>query len=131
LRAARPHDRAAGGASYGPHRADLAVAHAETGVPAARCSTGEQKSLLIAIVLGHAALLAEARGRPPILLLDEVAAHLDRRRRGALFAALRARGGQSWLSGTDEAVFAELGSAARFVRVEDGRLAPAPERTPR
>ncbi len=114
LRAARPRDIAAGRATDGPHRADLLVTHAAKAMAAAHCSTGEQKALLIAIVLAHAALVAERQGRPPILLLDEIAAHLDMARRAALFAALQGLGGQSWLTGTDRELFLDCPAATRI-----------------
>jgi DNA replication and repair protein RecF len=104
----RARDAAAGRALDGPHRTDLIVTHAAKAMPAANCSTGEQKALLIAIVLAHAALVAQRHGRPPILLLDEIAAHLDEARRAALFAALAAMGVQAWLTGTDPDLFAGL-----------------------
>ena len=85
----------------GPHRADLLFTHVPKALPAALCSTGEQKALLVAVVLAHAGLIAAARGFAPLLLLDEVAAHLDARRREALFAALAALPAQAFLTGTD------------------------------
>jgi DNA replication and repair protein RecF len=94
LRRGRARDTAAGRTLSGPHRIDLIVTHAEKWEAAARCSTGEQKALLFAIILAHADLVADARGRRPLLLLDEVAAHLDPVRRAALFDQLAARGGQ-------------------------------------
>jgi DNA replication and repair protein RecF len=111
-----------GGAGVGPHRTDLAVTHAGKGVAAESASTGEQKALLISIVLAHARLQRELRGEPPILLLDEVAAHLDAFRREALFAALAALEGQFWLTGTEPALFAPLRGEARFLSVADGTL---------
>src|SRR3546814_8715996 len=87
--------------------------------------SGEQKALLVGIVLAHARLQSVDEGAAPILLLDEVAAHLDDRRRAALFEAVLALGGQAWLTGTDRQVFAPLGDRAQFVEVTDGRLAPA------
>ena len=110
LREGRARDAAAGRALAGPHRADLIVAHADKGVAAALASTGEQKALLLRIVLAHAALVAERRGMPPVLLLDEVAAHLDPDRRAALFARL-AGAGQVWMTGTERALFAAAGEA--------------------
>jgi DNA replication and repair protein RecF len=101
LRQGRARDSAAGRTLAGPHRADLAVLHAEKGQPASSCSTGEQKALLLSIILAHAELVAERAGRRPILLLDEVAAHLDPRRRAALFERLERGGGQVWLTGTE------------------------------
>jgi len=123
LRAARARDCAAGRATEGPHRQDLAVAHRAKGVPAARASTGEQKALLLGLVLAHAELVAEKRGQPPILLLDEVAAHLDPKRRAALFARLEGRG-QVWMTATEAALFDGIAGGSRF-HVEAGRVEPA------
>lgn len=109
----------------GPHRSDLAVRHVPKDMPAERCSTGEQKALLVGIVLAHARLQAVDEGAAPILLLDEVAAHLDDRRRAALFEAVLALGGQAWLTGTDQGVFAPIADRAQILEVTDGRLAPA------
>ena len=108
LRQARGQDTAMGGASFGPHRSDLSVVYAAKSMPAAHCSTGEQKALLIGIILAHARLIAAERGSPPILLLDEVAAHLDEARRAALYGLLMALGGQVWLTGTDLSLFESL-----------------------
>lgn len=124
LAEARAHDAQAGGAADGPHRSDLAVHHVETDMPAARCSTGEQKALLIALVLAYARLLAAEHGAPPLLLLDEVAAHLDRVRRTALYEEIKALGAQAWMTGTDAAMFESLGSAAQHFRVVDGNVVP-------
>jgi DNA replication and repair protein RecF len=118
----RPADAVSGGAALGPHRSDLGVIHAEKGIAADQASTGEQKALLISIVLAQAGLQREVRGEPPVLLLDEVAAHLDAARRGALFAILAELESQAWLTGTDAALFAPLRQAARFVSVSDGTL---------
>ena len=123
LRANRSRDAAAGRAVEGPHRQDLAVTHRAKGMPAARCSTGEQKALLLGLVLAHAELVTERRGEPPILLLDEVAAHLDPARRAALFARLEGRG-QVWMTATEAALFDGIGDASRY-KVEPGRIAPA------
>jgi DNA replication and repair protein RecF len=125
LAEARSRDAAAGGAAVGPHRSDLAVSHLERGLPAALCSTGEQKALLISIVLAHARLLALHRSAPPLLLLDEIAAHLDESRRRALFDEILGLGVQAWLTGTDAAVFADLGERARFFQVHAATLTPA------
>ncbi len=122
LAANRAADAAAGGATLGPHRADLAVMHQEKSVPAELASTGEQKALLIAIVLAHARLQRAVRGEPPLLLLDEVAAHLDAHRRAALFDIVAELRSQAWLTGTDAALFAPLRGAARFLSVADGAL---------
>src|SRR3546814_335371 len=89
---------------------------------AERCSTGEQKALLLGMVLAHADLVAELSGRRPILLLDEVAAHLDPRRRAALFERLAAGGGQVWMTGTEPALFADTGETASRWLVSDGRI---------
>ncbi len=120
----RAADAAAGATRTGPHRADLALVHAAKDMPAALCSTGEQKALLVSVVLGHAALIAETRGFAPILLLDEVAAHLDAPRREALFAALAALPAQAFLTGTEAALFAPLAPRAEAFAVEAGMLAP-------
>lgn len=119
LHDARPRDRAAGRTLTGPHRDDLEVVYAAKGMPAAASSTGEQKALLIAITLAHAALAAQ--GRRAILLLDEVAAHLDPQRRAALFDRLRASGTQVWVTGTDPAPFEALAPEAALWTVEGGK----------
>lgn len=111
LRQGRARDAAAGRTLSGPHRQDLAVTHAAKAQPAARASTGEQKALLLGLVLAHADLVAERRGRRPLLLMDEVAAHLDPLRRAALFARLALSGGQIWLTGTERALFDAIGEA--------------------
>ena len=123
LRSSRSRDAAAGRAVEGPHRQDLMVTHRAKGMAAARCSTGEQKALLLGLVLAHAELVAERRGEPPILLLDEVAAHLDPVRRAALFARLEGRG-QVWMTATEAALFDGIGTASRF-RIEPGIAQPA------
>jgi DNA replication and repair protein RecF len=120
LRSARDGDAAAGRARFGPHRQDLVVTHRAKQQPAARSSTGEQKALLLGIVLAHARLIAERRGTPPVLLLDEVAAHLDPHRRAALFAIIADIGGQSWLTGTEAGLFTEAGLQAHLFAVADG-----------
>jgi DNA replication and repair protein RecF len=122
LAASRPGDAAAGGAAIGPHRSDLAVRHAEKNIAAEAASTGEQKALLIAIVLAQARLQRRDCGDPPLLLLDEVTAHLDAPRRAALFETIAGFDGQAWITGTDAGLFAPLRSVARFVSVHDGAL---------
>ena len=117
------------GAGTGPHRSDLGVAmsvpgHASHGQPAALCSTGEQKALLISILLAQARLQRAKRGHAPLLLLDEVAAHLDADRRRALFAEILALGAQAWMTGTDTALFEDFGESAQFYTVEKGVLKP-------
>ncbi|HWI85473.1 MAG TPA: DNA replication/repair protein RecF [Sphingomonas sp.] len=106
LRSGRGRDAAAGRALAGPHRSDLAVTHLDKGMPAELCSTGEQKALLLGLVLAHADLVAAQRAARPVLLLDEVAAHLDPARRIALFDRLVAAGGHVWMTGTEAAPFA-------------------------
>ncbi len=123
LRTNRGRDAAAGRATEGPHRQDLSVLHVAKNQPAARASTGEQKALLLGLVLAHAELVAERRGMAPILLLDEVAAHLDPARRAALFDRLDGRG-QVWMTGTEPALFEPIGMASRF-NVADGQVGPA------
>ena len=125
LKSSRELDAVSGGAKTGPHRSDMAVVHGAKSMPASQCSTGEQKALLIAIVLADARLQAARLGRAPILLLDEVAAHLDDIRRTALFDELLEIGGQAWLTGTDAALFRPLQQAARFVQVSHGEIAVA------
>jgi DNA replication and repair protein RecF len=123
LAAARRGDTVAGGAAIGPHRADLLVRLARSGIAAEFASTGEQKALLISILLAHAELQRALRGEPPLLLLDEIAAHLDASRRQALFEALTRLHSQAWLTGTDEALFAPLRCRAQFLSVREGTLA--------
>ncbi|MES2497432.1 MAG: DNA replication/repair protein RecF [Pseudomonadota bacterium] len=123
LRQGRARDTAAGRTLAGPHRQDLAVSHVAKGQPAARASTGEQKALLLGIVLAHADLVAERRGRRPLLLMDEVAAHLDPVRRAALFERLGQSGGQIWLTGTERTLFDGIGDAT-WLSVSGGVVAP-------
>ena len=102
----------------------MAVWHAEKDQPAAQCSTGEQKALLIAITLANARLIRARRGMAPLMLLDEVSAHLDIRRRTSLYDELLGLGGQVWLTGTDEDLFAGLAGRAEFFTVADGVVSP-------
>jgi DNA replication and repair protein RecF len=125
LFASRGQDAQAGGAATGPHRSDLKVTYLAKDMPAEMGSTGEQKALLVAIVLANARLMAAETGRAPLLLLDEVAAHLDEERRAALFAEILATGSQAWMTGTDALLFAALGEAAQRVRVTGSQLHPA------
>jgi len=124
--AARPRDAAAGATLSGPHRADVLFTHAAKAMPAGLCSTGEQKALLISTVLAHAGLIADARGFAPLLLLDEVAAHLDEQRRRALFAALRALPAQSFLTGTDQDVFSPVSQNAQHWQISPGEALCTP-----
>ena len=127
LRRARPRDGELGGAGEGPHRSDLAVVHVEKAMAAEHCSTGEQKALLIAIILANASLQARVRGAAPILLLDEIAAHLDEARRAALFATLVELDAQAWMTGTDPDVFAPLKGHAQFINIAQGAISPRVE----
>lgn len=117
--AGRNRDRAAGRTLSGPHRADLGAIYAAKNITARQCSTGEQKALLISVVLANARALAHGIGAPPILLLDEVAAHLDTGRRAALFDEICALGAQAWMTGTGPELFAELGARAMRFAVHD------------
>ncbi len=119
----RPLDRAAGRTTSGPHRVDLDVIHAQKSMPAALGSTGEQKALLIGLILAHARLVRLRTGIVPFLLLDEIAAHLDPDRRRALFAALDGLETQCFLTGTDPVLFEALEGRAQQIGVREGRLA--------
>jgi DNA replication and repair protein RecF len=119
----RDRDRAAGRTLSGPHRSDLLVRHGPKDMPAGLCSTGEQKALLIGLILAHAKAVKDARsGLAPLLLLDEIAAHLDEPRREALFVEIERLGAQAWLTGTDKDVFGPLQHKAQFFTVADGSL---------
>lgn len=121
LRENRPRDQAAGRTSRGVHRTDLRVIHAPKGLPADQCSTGEQKALLIGLILANAQALFERDFAPsPLLLLDEAAAHLDSDRRAALYDELAALGGQAWLTGTDRSLFDAFGDRAQRFEVSEG-----------
>src|SRR5580693_7075027 len=128
LRDNRGRDAAAGRTLDGPHLTDLLVVYAQKGIAAADASTGEQKALLIGLVLAHARLIAEMTGFAPVLLLDEVVAHLDPSRRDALQAELAALGTQVWMTGADPALFAEISKDADFVEIHSGRLRPGAAR---
>ena len=124
LRDVRERDRAAGRALDGPHRSDLAVFHGPKATAARHSSTGEQKALLMGLLLAHAELVAARRdGMTPMLLLDEVTAHLDVDRRAALFDELLRLGTQAWMTGTDQQAFSSLAGKAQFWRVEQGSVA--------
>jgi len=122
LAASRTYDSRVGGAQNGPHKTDLLVSYAVKQMPAEQCSTGEQKALLIGIIIAHAKLILAQRGTPPLLLLDEVAAHLDEDRRAALYKLLGDLGGQVWLTGTDENLFTAIKNTAQFFRVSDNKI---------
>ena len=122
LAAQRALDAETGTTTRGPHRTDLKVRHRAKAAPAERCSTGEQKALLVALQLAYARLLHATAGVPPVLLLDEIAAHLDEARRAALFDELRALSGQAWLTGTDPVLFRPLGAAAEWLSVAESTL---------
>ncbi len=118
----RERDRAAGRTLTGPHRSDLVVRHRPKAMPAELCSTGEQKALLVGLVLSHARLTGEMSGIAPILLLDEIAAHLDAGRRAALFAILEELNCQAFMTGTDAALFSSLAGRAQFLTVDHGTV---------
>ncbi|HYN46744.1 MAG TPA: DNA replication/repair protein RecF [Allosphingosinicella sp.] len=122
LAGSRPRDAAAGRTLAGPHRTDLVVSHTAKNQPASLSSTGEQKALLIGLILAHADLVAERGGRRPILLLDEIAAHLDPARRAALFERLGQAGGQVWMTGTEPDLFAGIAAAATWLAVAEGAV---------
>lgn len=125
LRDGRSRDAAAGRTLVGPHRADLLARHAEKGQPAALCSTGEQKALLVGLTLAHARLVTQTTGAAPLVLLDEIAAHFDPTRRAALFSALDDLGAQVFVTGADPAAFAELPAGSERFRVAPGKAEPA------
>jgi DNA replication and repair protein RecF len=122
LARSRRDDAQSGGAGAGPHRSDLLARHRGRNMPAHLCSTGEQKGLLLAMVLAHARLVKAEIGAAPVLLLDEVAAHLDQRRREALFKRLAGHGAQVWMTGTDANVFNILGSRAQYLKISGGTV---------
>ena len=122
LRDNRARDAAAGRTLDGPHLTDLSVVYARKNIAAADASTGEQKALLIGLVLAHARLITEMTGIAPVLLLDEIVAHLDPARRAALHAELAQLGAQVWMTGADPAAFAEVADRAAMIEVRSGRL---------
>jgi DNA replication and repair protein RecF len=127
LAASRGRDAAAGSTALGAHRTDMALSDAATGLPAAQASTGQQKALLIGVILGHAALLTQARGFAPLLLLDEPAVHLDTARRAALFDALLASSAQIFVTGTDGETFHPLRGHAEGLRTGESALSADPD----
>src|SRR5271170_2707318 len=122
LRDNRGRDAAAGRTLDGPHLTDLKVVYAEKGIAAADASTGEQKALLIGLILAHARLIAEMTSFAPVLLLDEVVAHLDPARRGALAVELAQLGAQVWMTGADPALFAEFRDGLTMIEIDSGSL---------
>jgi DNA replication and repair protein RecF len=124
LAGGRDRDRAAGRTLEGPHRSDLLVRHRPKAMPAELCSTGEQKALLVGIVVSHARLTGEMSGMTPILLLDEIAAHLDSGRRAALFSILEDLNCQAFMTGTDAGLFSSLKGRAQFLTVDHGKVEP-------
>lgn len=126
LLAKRGLDAQIGGATEGPHRSDLVVRHAARNLPAAQCSTGEQKALLIALILAQARMQTKMRGFAPLLLLDEIVAHLDLAHRQALFDAVCTVKAQAWLTGTDQTLFSGFGERAQFLHIENGEVMPRP-----
>lgn len=121
----RALDAAKGRATCGPHKTDLLVTHAPKNMPAALCSTGEQKALLVNLILANARLITALTGKTPLLLLDEIAAHLDDRRLSALFDALEVLQAQCWLTGTDKSLFKALDGRAQFYGVAAGKINPS------
>jgi DNA replication and repair protein RecF len=122
LRDSRYRDKAAGRTLVGPQASDLDVRHGPKDIAALQGSTGEQKALLIGLVLAHARLVAAMSGLQPLVLLDEIAAHLDPRRRAALYTELADIGGQVWMTGADEALFSDLPARAQLLRVTPGQV---------
>ncbi len=122
LKTNRAIDTRAGRTLEGPHRSDLNVSHRPKSMPASQCSTGEQKALLIGLMLAHARLVGEMNGYSPILLLDEVAAHIDEGRRAALYEMIDMLGCQAWMTGTDYDLFKALDNRANFFTVKDGEI---------
>jgi len=125
LAAGRNRDRAARRTLDGPHRSDLVVGHGPKAAPARSCSTGEQKALLIGLVIAHARLIKQQHGdHAPLILLDEIVAHLDEARREGLFGEIERLGAQAWMTGTDAAHFAVLGEKAQHLGIEKGGVSP-------
>jgi DNA replication and repair protein RecF len=124
LKKSRDEDAVYGGAAQGPHKTDFLVTYRAKNMPASQCSTGEQKAMLIGLVLAHADLIRMERGAPPLLLLDEVAAHLDPHRREVLYGLLSHIGGQVWMTGTDAYLFEKVEKNASFFEVKSGNIYP-------
>ncbi|MEM9469278.1 MAG: DNA replication/repair protein RecF [Pseudomonadota bacterium] len=126
LEQSRNDDVRTGGAATGPHKSDMLVHYLDKNMPASHCSTGEQKALLITIIIAHSRLMGAEKGLLPILLLDEVAAHLDEKRRAALFDILRSLGGQVWMTGADASLFDSIQGKAQFFHVESAEILGTP-----
>jgi DNA replication and repair protein RecF len=124
LASERERDRAAARALEGPHLSDLIVSHGPKQTPAQHCSSGEQKALLIGLILAKSELIREMQGVSPLILLDEVAAHLDLARREALFAEISRLCGQAWMTGTDRDLFAPMAQEAQIFAVNQGKIRP-------
>ncbi len=124
LKQSRPRDAAAGRTLAGPHLTDVEVMHGPKGIAASAASTGEQKALLIGLILAHAGLVADMTGFAPVLLLDEVVAHLDPTRRAALYDALGTIGAQVWMTGADPAAFKDIAGRAQILEVSPGAVRP-------
>lgn len=122
LKTGRSRDAVTGGAASGPHKSDLHVVYASKNMPADQCSTGEQKALLIGLILAHARLIKSERGNPPIILLDEVAAHLDENRRAALYEILGDMRAQCWMTGTESTLFDAARHNAQFFTIENAHI---------
>ena len=122
LEQSRAKDAQTGGAATGPHKSDLQVIYADKNMPASHCSTGEQKALLIGLILAQSRLMHAERNAPPVLLLDEVAAHLDEDRRAKLFEILLSLGGQVFMTGTDKILFSSIGDKATFFNIENAKI---------
>jgi len=119
LAESRGSDLRAGRTLIGPHRMDVEATYSEKGIAAAQCSTGEQKALLISLILTNARALREDTGSPPLILLDEVAAHLDAARRAALYDEIVSLNAQAWMTGTGPELFRELGDRSQYVEVSE------------
>lgn len=127
LALSRTQDSVSGGAAFGPHKSDLHVVYAAKSMAADQCSTGEQKALLIGIVLAHARLVKAETGAPPLMLLDEVAAHLDENRRASLYHVLEDLGAQIWMTGTDRSLFQSLEGEGQFFKIQNAGIYPEKE----